>query len=407
MIALLACVAVFLAAYTLGRRSLVHGILVTLVSGYVYGIFRANFLTPFSHFLADSAVVGLFLAQLLRPMPEAERQRLSGVRAWLFLLVLWPVILFLVPVQDTLVQLVGLRGAVLVLGFLLLGARLTSAEWYQLAIWIAGLNLAAFALALIEFRLGIEPFFPQSAVTEIMYRSRIAASEEGGRILYRIPSSFSSAHAYGGTMVVTLPLLLGAWVAAGRTELRRLGQGWHRSLLLASIVASALGVFMSAARQHAIMLFVLIVSATMFGRLRTSYRVSWIVILLAVGVLENEYGRIMLEQGIPGLLMWIGFVAWVVVKGARAGIGEWAFARRLAWIIVSAYLLTAAIGLGLLASIPQSYLLFLLIGWVVVRPAGTRARAVATGARSDPRVLVAPGVTPPWAGPPLRPLGDS
>jgi hypothetical protein len=346
---------------------------------------------------------------------------------------------------------VGLRGAVLVLGFFLLGARLTNHEWYRLALWVAGLNVGAFLLAVAEFQFGIEPFFPQSPVTEIMYRSRVLVTNVGGAPLYRIPSSFSSAHAYGGTMVMTLPLLLGAWVASSRVELRALQRQWHRPFIMFAIVASVLGVFMSATRQHAVMLFVVLLSATAVGRLRISYRVAWIVVLLAIAgvvsqterlqrftelddqdvvrdrvqvsvntsffemaarypmgnglggggtsipyflanrmrpiaALENEYGRIMIEQGIPGLILWVAFVVWIVSRGTRVGLGEWAFARRLSWLIVSAYFLTAAIGLGLLASIPQSYIFLLLAGWVGADPAGARKRAPAAQV-STPRAL--------------------
>ena len=434
MLALILCLFVLGASYAAGRRGLVPGITVALAAGYSYGIMRANLLTPASHFLADAGVLGLFASQLFRPLPPSERRRLSAVRAWMFVLIVWPVILFLVPVQDIFVQLVGLRGAIFILGFLILGARLTSEEWYRLAIWCAALNLAAFALAVAEYALGIEPFFPESQVTEIMYRSRVLLGQEGGGgPLYRIPSSFSSAHAYGGTMVMTLPILLGAWVAASRIELRAVVRNWHRVFLLAAIAASVLGVFMSAARQHAVMLFLLLLTATVVGRLRTSYRVAWLLVLLIVGVvvsqnqrlqrftslddeelvrgrvqisvnedfldyaerypmgnglggggtsipyflmervrpivpLENEYGRIMLEQGIPGLLMWLGFVGWIAFKGVRLGGGEWAFARRLSWVMVTAYFLTAAIGLGLLASVPQSFVFFLLAGWVAAPP---------------------------------------
>ena len=460
MIALIACVIAFVAAYTLGRRRLVDGILVALAAGYAYGIFRANFITPASHFLSDAAVLGLFAAQLFRKLTPLESRRVSGLRAWLFVLVVWPLILFVVPVQDMLVQFVGLRGTILALGFLLLGARLSSSDWYRLALWIAGFNLAAFALAVAEYRLGIEPFFPESPVTEIMYRSRVLLGSEGERPLYRLPSSFSSAHAYGGTMVMTLPIVLGAWVAAGRLELQALSRPWHRPYFLAATFASALGVFMSAARQHAIMLFLLLVAATVFGRLRTSYRLAWLGLLLIGGivvsqserlqrfteledeamvrgrlrgsinttflemaerypmgnglggggtsmpyflaervrsieVLENEYGRIMLEQGIPGLLMWVAFVLWFIGRGTRLRGAEWAFARRLAWLIVAAYFLTASIGLGLLASIPQSFVFCLLAGWVAVRPA-PRVATRSAPARLEPPLLASREPGPAW-----------
>ena len=463
MIAAALCLVFLIAGYSLGRRDLVHGIGVTLVAGYSYGILRANLITPASHFLWDAAVFGLFAAQLFRRLPIAERRRLSAVRAWLLLLVLWPAILFVVPVQDPLVQLVGFRANVYVLGFLLLGARLSTEQWYRLALWVAVLDLLTFALALVEFRVGIEPFFPESAVTEIMYRSRVLLEGGSGTPLYRIPSSFSSAHAYGGTMVATFPLVLGAWIAASRSELHAVSRPWHRSLFLAAVIAAALGVFMSAARQHAVILFVLLLAASAFGRLKTSHRLGWIAALLVmagvvsqterlqrfteledeelvrgrvsisvnasfvdlakrypmgnglggggtsvpyflmdrvrpVTVLENEYSRIMLEQGVPGLIMWVTFVLWIFSKGMRLRGGPWEYARRLSWVLVSVFFLSATIGLGLLASIPQSSIFLLLAGWVAApqaRPAGwRRPRGAAVASRLPPIPLGAPGGLP-------------
>jgi hypothetical protein len=85
-----------------------------------------------------------------------------------------------------------------------------------------------------------------------------------------------------------------------------------------------------------------------------------------VGLLENEYGRILLEEGLPGLFLWVGFILWLAIRGAVTGSGPWAFGRRMAWVVVIAYFSTAVIGLGLMASIPQSYVFFLLAGWIAV-----------------------------------------
>jgi hypothetical protein len=447
VIALFICIVAFVAAYYAGRRSIAAGVKVVLATGYAYGILRANIIHPFSHFVADAAVAGLFAAQLFRPVTPVERQRLSTLRAWVLVLVTWPVVLFLLPVQDILVQVVGLRASILVLGFLLLGARMEGDDYYRLAVWCAGLNILAFGFAATEYVIGIEPFYPQSAVTEIMYRSRLMLENDvGSRVLYRIPATFSSAHAYGGTMVMTLPLLLGAWVGARRSVV--IGPMWHRYLILGALPLTVLGVFMSAARQHAVMLFLLLAVTLISGKMRMANRAAWIIGLIAVGalvardarlqrfttleddemvlqrvqtsvnasflglasqypmgngiggggtsmpyfltqrvrlvgVLENEYGRILLEQGIPGVLLWVGFVAWLIQRGTSLGHGTWAFGRRLAWFLSVSYFLTAVIGMGLLASIPQSYIFFLLTGWVGVRERGTRASQVLSPVRRD------------------------
>jgi hypothetical protein len=433
VIALIVCVISFVLATVLGKRSIVDGLKVVLTVGYLYGIVRANLINPFSHFIADAAVGGLFLAQLFRPLPPEERRRLAGLRSWVIVLVLWPLVLFAFPVQDMMVQLVGLRGNILILGFLLLGARLDSSDYYELALWLAGLNILAFGLAATEYVIGIEPFFPRSDVTELMYASRLfIGSESAQSVVYRIPSSFSSAHAYGGTMVMTLPVLLGAWVARRVPGARGPKPAWHTYLLLAALPLTMLGVFMSAARQHAVMLFLLLAVTLVSGRMRMAHRIVWLVGLLvvgalvaqnarlqrfttleddelvrqrvhtsvnesfldyaaeypmgnglggggtsmpyflakrvrSVGVLENEYGRILLEQGIPGLILWFGFVGWLLFRATRLGAGPWGFGRRLAWVLVVSYFITAFIGFGLLAAIPQSYIFFTLTGWIATR----------------------------------------
>ena len=91
------------------------------------------------------------------------------------------------------------------------------------------LNLAAGGLALAEFTLGVEQFFPRNAVTEIIYRSKDLANYTA----YRIPSSFSNAHAYAGTMVLTIVIIAGAWVQGhhGRWQPRLMGAALLMSML--------------------------------------------------------------------------------------------------------------------------------------------------------------------------------
>ncbi len=456
MLAFGACLAAFVAAFVMGKRSIVDGMKVVIAVGYLYGITRANIIHPLSHFIADSAVAGLFVAQLFRPLGTAERQRLSALRSWVVVLVLWPLLLFALPVQDMLVQLVGLRASILILGFLLLGARMGSEDYYELAVWCAFLNIMAFALAATEYVVGIEPFFPRSDVTEIMYRSRLLVGTDPTQpVLYRIPSSFSSAHAYGGTMVMSLPLLLGAWVGWPARPLAGVSS-WHRYLILAAVPLSVLGVFMSAARQHAVMLFLLLAVTLVSGRMRITYRVVWLGGLLLIGMfvarnarlqrfttleddelvkrrvqtsvnedffdlaakypmgnglggggtsmpyflaprvrnvkfLENEYGRILIEQGVPGLVLWLGFVGWLISRGTRLGGGPWGFGRRLAWVVVTSYFVTAFIGVGLFTSIPQGYFFFLLTGWVGVREKQGKIAAIKQRPVSAPLKLASTG----------------
>ena len=75
-------------------------------------------------------------------------------------------------------------------------------------------------------------------------------------------------------MVVSLPLLAGAWVQ------RHTGR-WPSLLLLAAIAMSMVGVFMAASRSHALVLFA-VTLATLFSRGLKSRRFGWIVAVAAV-----------------------------------------------------------------------------------------------------------------------------
>lgn len=441
MLAIILCVLAAILAAVAGRRSLVAGIAAVLAVGYMYGILRANVQQPASHFVFDAAVLGLYVTQLFRPDPEATADPVGRSRLliWVLLLFAWPIFLLAIPHQDPLVQFVGLRGHVFFLPFLLFGSRLTNERAYELALWCAVLNIAAFALAATEFQLGIEPFFPRSTVTEVMYRSNDVA----GYTAYRIPSSFSNAHAYAGTMVATLPLLVGGWVRAG-------GRTRHRQLLTVAILLSALGVFMSAVRSHTLVLILLAVVVTAAGGVRVLARAGWAVLLVGVAwlvstdvrlqrittafdadyfakrvggsvnsgffdlvlqyplgnglggggtsipyflqsrlenvvLMENEYARIMLEQGVPGLLLWIAFVAWVLTRRSRGGTDGWVLGRRLAWWVAASSFAMGLIGTGLLTAIPQTCLFLLGTGWVAVRmaPQERRARTLAGRPRTS------------------------
>jgi hypothetical protein len=118
----------------------------------------------------------------------------------------------------------------------------------------------------------------------------------------------------------------------------------------------------------------------------------------AIG-LENEYSRIMLEQGIPGLFIWGLFIVWVVCRLPGGPRTSWQPARTLTWVTTCAAFVSAFIGTGMLTSVPQSMLFLLAAGWIAVRPPSedlADARLVSwpvrwTAARSTPAVTVAQG----------------
>ena len=420
MISIALCIMAAFAAYVAARCSLPSGVLTVLAIGYAYGILRANLLQTFSHFIFDAAVVGLYLGQLRIFTQRASNAEFRKLRRWVGFLTLWPILLFILPMQDPLIQLVGLRGHVFLLGFLLVGAMLQSEELYRLAVGVAVLNLLAFVVAGMEYFLGVEHFFPENAVTEIIYSSQDVANYTA----FRIPSVFTSAHAYAGTMVMTLPLLLGAWFQRHQGD-------WHRPFLFLSLIVSILGVFLSATRSHFIVMSVVLLISLVLSRLKLASRLVWMVALVGVALvvsgqerlqrfkelsgaellgqrltvsvnssffevaakyplgnglggggtsipyflqdrlknrvlIENEYARILLEQGIPGLCLWVAVIVWMFTRHANDSRDRWSFGHRMAWFTCAAYFATGLIGTGLLTSIPQTCLLLLMTGWIAI-----------------------------------------
>lgn len=428
----------FILCLLASNRSLRQGLLALILVGYVYGILRANFPDSWTYLMFDAAVLGVFLSQLWRPTPFDLRKRIADLRIWLGLMLAWPILLcvlfILTPNSNPLVELVGLRGNMFLLPFLLFGARLESDDLLWLAERVVVLNVAVVIFAIVQFFVGIEPFFPVNEVTEIIYKSRDVV----GRSAYRIPSSFSSAHAFAGTLVMTLPWLIGAWTASGR--------GWRANFLAAGVLVSLLGIFIAAARLHVVTAGLIVLTVTLFGQFGRGQRLKWIVVLGVVGYvvagnarlqrftslsdtefvttriggsvnegifdligqyplgnglagggtsvpyflrnglaepigMESEYARIALEQGIPGIILWLLFVAWVVTRRPWRVRDEWRMGRIAGWAASVASFATGAIGTGLLTSVPQTVLLMLTTGWVtttmkpriVLRPRAERS----------------------------------
>jgi hypothetical protein len=106
--------------------------------------------------------------------------------------------------------------------------------------------------------------------------------------------------------------------------------------------------------------------------------------------IENEYGRILCEQGIIGLLLWIGFIGWCAVRKTPFMPHPWLATRRLLWFCYMFFFLTAALGTGALTAIPGTFFLLLGIGWTMVVPVEERSvRQFAAVQRSKIPGLVA------------------
>jgi hypothetical protein len=419
MLAIILCVLACGASYWAGRRSLGWGLIALLAVGYFYGILRANLLTTFSHFIFDAALIGLYLSQSWSSKDIQESRRLGIIRLWTAILLIWPILLVLMPFQPLLVSLVGLRGSVLFIPIVLLGSRLSHKTVSQIAGGLAVLNLIALAFAAAEYFTSVPRFFPPSPVTRIIYSSGDVA---GG--FFRIPAIFTSAHAYGGMMVGSLPFLIGGW---DRWVTRK-----GRTLAVVGIAAALLGILMSATRQNFVLGVAMLSAAFLTGRVTVGKRAIFLLVVAVIGLtaisnprfqrfqslsdtdavvermrgsvnrgffeillsypmgnglggggtsipyflegqvnnpigMENEYARILSEQGVIGLLLWLGFIGWFVSRARKAfAKGPWANSRRLAWCLAAFTLGTGWIGLGLFTSIPGSVVMLLSIGWTVM-----------------------------------------
>jgi hypothetical protein len=419
MIALILCIVGALAAFFVGRRSLGAGILVVVAVGYGYGIVRANLASTFSHFIFDIALVGLYASQFVANKQKQPASSHSSLNMWMYILMGWPLLMLFMPFQPLLVSLVGLRGNMFFLPAVFLGTRLRDKDLRRLASGFAILNLIALVFGVAETYKGIEPFFPYGPMTLTMYNSLDSSGAS------RIPSIFQNAHTYAGVMVITLPILFGAWVLG--TEAR-----WRKILLLAGMAAAFVGVLMAATRQNIVLAAAMAIIATMSGKLGALKRVVWAVAIVAViwGAMhndrwqrykeldsqsvedrlsgsvnrtfwevlveypmgnglggggtsipyflasqvnhpvwvENEYCRILLEEGLVGLMLWISFIVWFVSNRAGFAKDEWLTGRRMAWYLCILIFLTGAIGVGTLSAVPHTFLFMLCIGWTSVRP---------------------------------------
>jgi hypothetical protein len=430
------CSVVLVACFIAGRRSLATGLGVLMVVGYTYGIVRANVPGALTHFLFDIGVVGFYLSLLSRRLTLVQRRRVQVLMPWLALLAGWPILLFFLPVQDPLVQLVGLRGQIFFLPFLLIGAMLESDDYFVLARWLAVLNLVAFGFAVAEYFEGLERFFPRNADTMLIY----SANDLSGYTAYRIPSTFVASASYCGVMVCTMPLLLNAWTRrrTGRLEY------W---LFMMALVASLLGVFMGASRSWAAIMILALVSAFLTGHMTFRVLLGSIALAVCVGwivannprlqrfttltdatmvenrlgisinesffdalhdypmgnglggggtsipyflqdrvknsvAMENEYGRILLETGIPGLMIWLIFIFWAVARTIPDS--EWGLALRLTRDLLAVTFATAVLGTGLLTWIPGTSLILVFMGWIAT--ARARQPAVSRAAQRAPSV---------------------
>jgi hypothetical protein len=428
-IGLILCIAsVFGCAYA-GRRSTGAGVGAVLAVGYFYGIVRANFLDGFSHFIFDAGIIGFYAVQFNKPVSSEAASVSQDAKGWLSLLIGWPLILFFVPINHILVQLVGLRHIILFLPALLLGARTRPKDLNTIATTLAILNAAVFVFAVLEYWYGITPFYPHNSATDIMYRSHDISSTAGR--FFRIPATFTSSHAYAGNLLLTLPLLLNPILD---TELR----ASKRLFFAAATILTVIGVFLAGPRLPVVQLTGFIALMLILPGLKASARVALAACVIVIGLAsayyvasdermqrfttlsntemvearasktlnvsivdiflqyplgvglggvlgsslpffllqyapelvgaENEYVRIACEQGIIGFAMWGSLIYRLASRKPKAVSKRWSIGTHAMWAFILVSWGTAFIGTGMLQGIPNSVLLLLQMGVLLKRP---------------------------------------
>jgi hypothetical protein len=414
------CAISLIACFAATRRNLSAGVIATMAIGYAYGIVRGNLQQTPSHFIYDAGAVGLYLALLTLPLSSLARCKLRPLMPWFLCLVGWPTLMFLVPTQDVLVQLVGLRANILFSPFLLIGAMMGGQDCRRLARALAILNAIVLLFGAAEVFFGVERFYAATnPVNFTIFRSNDVIY--GGTTHYRIPATFVSSAAYATTMVASLPLLIGGLAEESRQT------GW-RYLIAVAIGIAALGVFLSGSRSAVAPLFILGLIGALPRGTRAVRRSVWLAVIVVVSaivievprmqrfttledtdyvvrriqgsinenfvtlaldyplgnglggggtslpyflqdrvkdpvVIENEYARLAAELGIPGLALWLMFILWLATR--PSSFGPWRRGKSLARLFCLLSFATAPLGLGMLDAIPSTEMLLLLAGWFV------------------------------------------
>ena len=421
-----------LGTFALTLRSLGFGLVSIFAVGYMSGVIRANYVGVYTTFMFDAALLGLYVGFLTGWPRETQGILSKAAGKWVLVLIAWPVLLMLVPINDFLVQLVALRSTVWFLPVLLIASRLRAADLAVIARGLAVLNLVALGGGIYVYLYGVESLYPENPITHIIYKSNDVA----GFQYHRIPSFFLSAHSYGGAMLFSLPFLLDRLFGAG-------ARVFDRGLSAAGVAAAVAGILMCAARQPVVIFGLMMAIAWVIARLHPGIGVVAVALTVVGGViaannerlqraftledselvsdrirlsanqsffelmaeypagagmgssvgtsipffladrapaaigLENEYSRILVDQGLVGLTLWLTFLLWLLHRPPPLRLDvPWGLGVVCMFALVAANWLTAFIGAGTLSSVPSSVLLLTQMGVLV------RVREVAASARS-------------------------
>ena len=434
----LLCILALLSCLSFSGANWRYGLCALMAWGYFFGILKAHYVASWGHFIFDAGTVGFYAGILLNWPRLEERQKWQKLKPWVIGMVAWPLFMALLPIQHYLVQLVGLRGNMFWIPMLLVGCMLDALGRSLLAYTLAILNLVAFGFAAGEYALGVEAFVPNNEVTQIVMNS---SDIVGGN--KRIPSTFTNAHSFAGTMVGTIPWILGELLNKQKFGVGRVS---GTLVLVPGLLAALLGIFIAGPRSPVAVLGLLVLLTVLSGRVNLGFVALTVLVgtivayfvsqdermqrftelqdidlvterinmsmnmgffevlldypmgngmgaggtslpyfieqLLTTKVMmENEYARILLEQGLPGLLFFLAFVAWFFTRPIQKD-DPARMSKTLLWFITAITFSTAFIGIGMMSSIPGTAMMLLSLGYSVTpaaAPLGLRHRDFARG----------------------------
>jgi hypothetical protein len=308
-----------------------------------------------------------------------------------------------------------------------LGARLKREDLDRLATTLAIMNIVALGFGAIEYVYGVDAVVPQNRNTQLIFITRDV--QGAGETHFRIPSIFANAHMYGGTMGLSVPFIAHGLELGGRSRLICwLGIGaaglsvflcGSRMPVVVMMVASAyvlvtlrarwttlLAVAVAAIAIAQVVLHVErmqrfetlgdtdMVEGRIAGSVNESFFTAMLTYPMGAGLatafgtnipyfllsiarpsigIENEYGRILLEEGIPGLIMWLGFIWVSLTNRVRESVASPA-ANSFGHAVLVMSWGASLVGAGLLCGIPSTAFLMLLSGMRLAVPAEAQAR---------------------------------
>jgi hypothetical protein len=351
--------------------------------------------------------------------------------------------------QPLVIQLVGLRPMLIFVPMLVVGSRVARDDLDYLAPRVAWLNIAVLAVGAYEFVFGVEQIIPHNMMTEIVYQSADVIA--GGSAYKRIPATFIHAHVYGFMMLTSIPFvahgleserrvrlicaggigaaILGIFMCGARmpvvfvtlsTAYVLASSRVRTSTWFAFLAAGAIGLA-AAMTNERLQRFETLADTDMVElRIRSSIDLDFFDLcaqfpfgsglgrgwgtaipyfmsnqgIPQIGA-ENEFSRIVIDTGIPGLVLWIIFFGWAMVQKDQSESSP--IMKMFAWPLTTLVIIGANLGVGLFTAIPVSPLLMLLIG---VRTTPARTVAAGRGLRFTGRQP--PAMAPHAMAPPRR-----